>query len=459
LTILILRPNGDNSVQWNQYGATPNYACIDEAVASDDDLIYPGAGGGTKRDHYNFPNHTSEVGTINSVKIYARCWYAQTGTATKPHFHLNVTSGTEGDEQTPTLTPAIYTQIWTTNPDDSAAWEWSDIDALLAGITGIAYYPSGGNYTNLYCSQFYIEVDYTTSNTYDVSCSDGFKIGDPTVKASLSIGVSCSDGLKGGDASTPTAIFQKALSEGFKIGDSPAVGLLYQLLVSEGFKIGDTALAGLVYQLLASDGLKLSEALSHTFATNPSLVEGLKLGDTPITQANLQNILAEGLKLSEALTGQKVTSPILAEGLKLSDSPINNLSIFLSILEGLKAGDSPSHTLTLSLSLSDGFVGLAGEGRLIGSGDVSADSSIDVDTFHLSQFTARFTGIVRRIYIKAEDSCSVKLAIYSDSAGEPDILLNALNTETALIAGWNTVEFPSTSIIKGTNYWLGFNSG
>jgi hypothetical protein len=174
--------------------------------------------------------------------------------------------------------------------------------------------------------------------TYELSCTDGFKLGE-VVATQCILGVVCTDGLKGGDSSTGAGIFPKSISDGLKVGDSCG--------------------AGFIFQLLASDGVRLSDTLR----------------------------------------------------------------------------------------------------RLVGSADVSVDSSVLTNTFHLSKFTAQATGIARQVPIKSGSAIDVKLAIYADNAGEPGALLNALNAPQSLVAGWNTVLFPATSIVKDVDYWFAFNSG
>jgi len=136
---------------------------VDESSADDADYVNAFASNGvsTATDKYNFPDHSAESGTINSVKLYARCKYEVLGGVVSGYVKLNATSGTAGTQQNLTTSWAVYTQTWTTNPDDSAAWEWSDIDALIAGITLNMSALDKGNTGNSYCSQFYVEVDYT----------------------------------------------------------------------------------------------------------------------------------------------------------------------------------------------------------------------------------------------------------------------------------------------------------
>jgi hypothetical protein len=51
----------------------------------------------------------------------------------------------------------------------------------------------------------------------------------------------------------------------------------------------------------------------------------------------------------------------------------------------------------------------------------------------------------------------MKVGIYSDSAGIPTTRLDTVGS-TAVVSGWNTITFPSVSIVSGTAYWLATNS-
>ena len=97
--------------------------------------------------------------------------------------------------------------------------------------------------------------------------------------------------------------------------------------------------------------------------------------------------------------------------------------------------------------------------RLIGSDNVSVDDTVLIDTFHLSKFTALLTGEITQIPIYSGGIINVKVAIYTDNAGEPGALLNAVNDAQAVIVGWNNIAFPATVIVQGTDYWLALNSG
>jgi len=78
--------------------------------------------------------------------------------------------------------------------------------------------------------------------------------------------------------------------------------------------------------------------------------------------------------------------------------------------------------------------------------------------FFLYRFQAVASGDMTTFKFKGSASGHVKVAIYTDNAGAPGDLPSAVNTSTAVIAGWNDITVPSTSIVSGTYYWLAYDS-
>ncbi len=75
---------------------------------------------------------------------------------------IAVKSGTTTDESAEKSLAAVDTwetvsEEWATNPDTSAAWTWSEIDALQ---TGLALKKVSG-LSSARCTQVYVVVDYT----------------------------------------------------------------------------------------------------------------------------------------------------------------------------------------------------------------------------------------------------------------------------------------------------------
>lgn len=96
--------------------------------------------------------------------------------------------------------------------------------------------------------------------------------------------------------------------------------------------------------------------------------------------------------------------------------------------------------------------------KIIGTDDLACQGLMVAGYFALGRFQALATANVTQFNLKANTAGNVKVAMYSDNAGQPGALLNAINTDTAVAAGWNNIVFPSTPIVTGTFYWLAFNS-
>lgn len=158
MTVLTLRPSGagdEYNCSNSGYGTKGNnYTYVDEDPANDSDYTF--ASSATLRDLHALPNHSTESGTINSVKIYCRFKLNMFTTGSAKICLKSGGTVVDGTTQTLTFSFAAYSQTWTTNPVTSSAWTWDEIDALQAGYKLIA---DAGSQAN--CSQMYVEVDYT----------------------------------------------------------------------------------------------------------------------------------------------------------------------------------------------------------------------------------------------------------------------------------------------------------
>jgi hypothetical protein len=94
--------------------------------------------------------------------------------------------------------------------------------------------------------------------------------------------------------------------------------------------------------------------------------------------------------------------------------------------------------------------------KLIGADDATAGARASSELVWYSKSTAVATGTMTEFKIKVPAGYSghVKVAIYADSGGEPAGRISYDNTSYAVVAGWNTISFPSTNILNGTVYWL-----
>ena len=150
-----LRPDaiGDETALTPSAGA--NWECVDEETPDEaGTTVYHSTVATWKRDLYNLPAHSVGSGTINSVKVYCRC-YVLAGSANAKCILKSNSTVTEGSSQAISGSWVTYSEQWNDNPADSA-WEWADIDALQIGVSLL---PAGA--VTPRCTQVYVEVDYT----------------------------------------------------------------------------------------------------------------------------------------------------------------------------------------------------------------------------------------------------------------------------------------------------------
>lgn len=156
MAILTLRPNGaGNQQNWNAEGG--DYTRVDE-TSSDGDTTRLYSPTDNVVATFAMEDHTSESGTINSVTVYI---YTRGLDPISNTVQLAVrTGGTDYFSSTQTYNNTSYhneLNVWTTNPNTSAAWTWSEIDALEAGMKRIG---GGGQAV----TQVWVEVDYNTAS-------------------------------------------------------------------------------------------------------------------------------------------------------------------------------------------------------------------------------------------------------------------------------------------------------
>jgi hypothetical protein len=164
-----LRPNAEgDELNLSQFPFTgQNYQKVDEAVPDEDTTYVNQSFLSWERDLYNLPA-SSGSGTINDITVYIRCREYTIGYAKV----VIKASGTvdEGDQESLTTSYVYYDETWNLNPDDSAAWEWADIDALQIGVS---LKSDTGDYAR--CTQVYVEVDYTPPASSDAPSSSALQ--------------------------------------------------------------------------------------------------------------------------------------------------------------------------------------------------------------------------------------------------------------------------------------------
>lgn len=139
---LFLIPNANGcNIDLTPIGDTNNWECVDDPIATpDEDATYvKSSATNLKYDLYILPNHTTEIGTINNVQVFARAKSQTIGQHEDGIFKILVTDDAcaniykSNDMSLMASTYKIYSKVWTENPRTSTAWIWSDIDNLQIG--------------------------------------------------------------------------------------------------------------------------------------------------------------------------------------------------------------------------------------------------------------------------------------------------------------------------------------
>jgi hypothetical protein len=121
-----------NSTNWDP-SAGNNYACVDEAPASDADYVSTNVV--DEVDTYALSDLPSEAAVIKCVQVTARA--QKEGSATPQNLNLAVrTTGGDaysGDKVIPSSFAGLHS-IWEINPGTSSPWTVSEVNAMEAGV-------------------------------------------------------------------------------------------------------------------------------------------------------------------------------------------------------------------------------------------------------------------------------------------------------------------------------------
>jgi len=145
LKMLWLYPNGDSATQLSAEPAGTNYTTVDDTrLDYDTDTYVYTTNISTVSDLYNLENHTTELGSINSITVFARAKSHQYGQSSSGTFDIllddgfgNVSKSSEATYPTNiqlTTGYNLYSCLWKSNPTNSEAWTWTDVDNLLIGM-------------------------------------------------------------------------------------------------------------------------------------------------------------------------------------------------------------------------------------------------------------------------------------------------------------------------------------
>lgn len=174
MVAVILRPTGNGATQeWSsQYpGSGSHYDKVDESVADDDTTYIYSTGAPT--DTFSI-TPTVLGGKINSVSVVVRLYPLGYNAAEDAHawgvvrtYDTDYPHASSQDFTYSTYTTLTFT--WTTNPNTSSAWTWSEIYNMQIGVKATV----SSTVPTVRCTQIYASVDYTVETV-----KSNFAMGD-----------------------------------------------------------------------------------------------------------------------------------------------------------------------------------------------------------------------------------------------------------------------------------------
>ncbi len=346
--VLTLRPSAagsETSIDYQYPSGGEHWDKVDEADADDDTTYVNDDGMGVYvRDLYNIPDHTTETGTINFIRIYFRCKKESgiyNGYA-KPSLRSNSTV-TDGTQITLTTSWVTYSQQWNTNPADDEEWEWTDIDALQIGVSLKPYTPYG----TVFCTQVYVEVDYSAAVAHEKTLTESLGLVDKVVKAPS---VVKAEPLGLLDTYGRTWAIYRTYTELLGLTDTVIVTRLLVKVLTELLGLSDTVKKDTSKML--AENLGLLDVYSRTWSVYRTYEELLGLADS-IKKDVALHPLVESLGLVDSV----VKSPSITrdELLGLKDSIVKDTSVTKSELLGLvdTIVKEPGKQLSETLGLLD----------------------------------------------------------------------------------------------------------
>lgn len=276
---LTLRPNSDVTIEQERSDGSYSYALVDETVKDESDYNKAANSGIWNKNLYGFPNHTTETGDISSVTVHAVC---ETNNSPNDFLKLAVKVGTTvyyGSTVTiPNDDTTDWSYTWNTNPATGEAWSWSDIDALVAGVSLYANYVGLWKYLKNY--QLYVEVVYTAPLT--LSLSDNISISDNIVK---SVGTTKTDSVSVADEMSKAVSFVRTLNDTVTISESmakkPGINIADSLNIADNFSRAASFNLSISDTLFISDDFGMAIPGQYFLNFNDSITITDSISKTP----------------------------------------------------------------------------------------------------------------------------------------------------------------------------------
>ena len=123
------------TTEWDASAGNP-YECIDEIPYSDSDWVETNVVDESLT--CACADMTGNIDSVKCVEVYGRMAYEGNPTPTKQKIAIRV-NGSEyyGDDEGTALGYGLFGKRWELNPDDAAAWEEADINAIEIGVRSV----------------------------------------------------------------------------------------------------------------------------------------------------------------------------------------------------------------------------------------------------------------------------------------------------------------------------------
>ena len=155
-SIVTLRPNGSGSItNLTHSGCSANWQCVSESAADDDATYVLRADNSYAPETYALANPASSACAITRVTVWCRARRTQSQGNIMPAIFVGG-SEYDGSDQALTSSYRNYSAQWATNPSTGAAWTWSQINGLEAGMR---LRGQNGSFPAR-CTQVWVEVRY-----------------------------------------------------------------------------------------------------------------------------------------------------------------------------------------------------------------------------------------------------------------------------------------------------------
>ena len=144
---LYLYPDGNIHSGCTAFGDTSNYLCVDDEYDIPDNDTYVWMSGVSRvTDWYSLQDHTTETGTINYVRFFARV-NSDYPVSPSAYYYMMYKSGTTVKSSLcNVLTDYTTFNVLSTTTPGGNAWTWSEIDALQLGFEASSPTVYGGTY-------------------------------------------------------------------------------------------------------------------------------------------------------------------------------------------------------------------------------------------------------------------------------------------------------------------------